>query len=218
MYSTFISLLTAYALAASPAHHVPDTLDVRTLASAPRLDGHVDEAEYGAPTLLLRTAEGEAKVWVARTGGWLHIAAVLPDSTYYWGDDLVISLDADGSADAAPSTGDRQWYLRRTLDSSFVVTADSGRWFRPGHPPPVLGATRQGDDWEVASRSMHNVWTVELRIRETALRSGPALPRIAFRTYNDRPHGWWSFPAPAADAPAHSVERNPQSWMPFRLR
>lgn len=140
--STLASLLTALTLATSPARDVADTLDVRTLAAAPRVDGHVDDAEYGAPTLHLRTAEGEAKLWLVRSGGWLHIAAVLPDST----------------------------------------------------------------------------WTVELRIRETTLNAGPTLPRIAFRTYNDRPHGWWSFPAPVADAPAHGVERSPQAWMPFRLR
>lgn len=218
MYFTITSLLVAITLAPPPARYTADTLDVRTIAAAPRLDGHVDEAEYGAPTLRLRTAEGAATVWAVRSGGWLHIAAVLPDSTFYWGDDLVISLDADGSADATPSTGDRQWYLRRTLDSSFVMVADSGRWFPPGHAPASLGATREGDDWEVASHSMPDAWAVELRIRETVLNGEPALPRIAFRTYNDRPHGWWSFPAPAADVPAYHVERSPQSWLPFRLR
>jgi hypothetical protein len=218
MYALLAPLIAALTPAASSGHHLPDTLDVLTLASAPHLDGQVGESEYGAPTVHLRTAEGEVKVWVVRNGGWLYVAAALPDSTFYWGDDFVVSLDPDGSADTTPSTGDRQWYLRRTLDSSFVVVADSGRWFRAGHPPPTLGAARQGDDWEVASHSAHDAWTVELRIRETALNAGSALPRVAFRTYNDRPHGWWSLPAPAPGAPAYLVERSPQSWVPFRLQ
>ena len=33
--------------------------------------------------------------------------ASLPDTSYYWGDDFVVSLDSDGSGGNAPGDGDR---------------------------------------------------------------------------------------------------------------
>src|SRR4051812_31637375 len=109
-----------------------DTLDVRTLARQPVLDGRVDETEYGAPSIRITTAAGEVRVHVGRRDGYVYIAATLPDTSMYWGDDFVVSIDPDGSGGAAPGTGDRQWYLRRTLDSSVVFTATNGRWETPG--------------------------------------------------------------------------------------
>src|SRR5690348_8721731 len=107
-----IALLFAGLCACAPA----DTLDVRTLARAPILDGSADDAEYGGSTLRLTTAAGEVKAWIGRRDGYVYIAAALPDTSFYWGDDLVVSIDPDGSGGASPGNGDRQWYLRRTLD------------------------------------------------------------------------------------------------------
>src|SRR4051794_9381598 len=119
-----------------------DTLDVRTLARTPVLDGRVDDAEYGAPAIRITTAAGEALVRVGRRDGYVYIAATLPDTSFYWGDDFVVSIDPDGSGGTNPGDGDRQWYLRRTLDSSAVFTAAGGRWETPGQRTPMLGATR----------------------------------------------------------------------------
>lgn len=195
-----------------------DTLIVPLAANAPVLDGHVDEGEYGAPTVRIPTAGGETRVWITRHARFVYIAAVMSDSTFYWGDDFVVSLDPDGSAGAAPQTGDRQWYLRRMLDSSIVSTAASGRWIPPGQPTPALGATRQHGDWHVASSSSPAAWTAELRISEAAFKPGAGTPRIAFRTYNDQPSGWWSWPLPPPGTPAQRVERSPQSWTPVVWR
>lgn len=202
-------------------------VEARLLARAPALDGHVSEDEYGAPTIVLPTGAGEAKLWITRSGESVYVAAVLPDSTFYWGDDLVVSLDPAGDAGAAPGAGDRQWYLRRSMDSSAVLTAPgTGRWHAPDRSPPMLGGVRAGADWQVASRSEAARWTVELRVDAAAFGlpaaegAGPSsrpAPRLALRTYNDAPHGWWSWPAPPAGVPAVRVERNPGLWAEVRL-
>ena len=143
----------------------------------------------------------------------LHVQASLPDTSYYWGDDLVVSLDPDGSGGADPGDGDRQWYIRRDADSSVVLTAAAGRWMTPGKEPPMLGSKRSGEGWLLATSSDSLGWTVHLRIARSLL--GKA-PRIAFRTYDSAPRGWWSWPAPREGERATLVERTPDRWIPMR--
>jgi hypothetical protein len=194
-----------------------DTLRVAHLASAPILDGRVDAREYGTAALELVTAAGKVRVWLSQHDDFVYIAADLPDSTFYWGDDFVVSLDPAGRGGASPTPGSRQWYLRRLLDSSVVSTAEAGRWSAPGHEQSALGSMRHHADWDVASSSSPTGWMVELRIRVALVSVGPGAPRLAFRTYNDRPSGWWSWPAPAAGVPPQRVERTPDLWIPIRL-
>jgi len=195
-----------------------ETLHVSSASSSPVVDGRVDTREYGSPNLHIQTAAGDVHVWVVRNGGFVYIAATIPDSTFYWGDDFVVSLDPDGSADSSPQTGDRQWYLRRTLDSSVVFSAANGRWETPGQATAVLGPLRHHAEWDVASSSSATGWNVELRIRESFVKPGAGTPRIAFRTANCEPCGWWSWPAPPAGTRAQRVERDPQLWIPLSLR
>ena len=204
----------ALMLATGPVDSVP----VQSLKTAPVIDGRVDEREYGAPAVRITTTTGDVRVWIARHNGFVYVAAALPDTSFYWGDDFVVSLDADGSADTSPQTGDRQWYLRRTLDSSVVLSAQGGRWEAPGQNTPSLGSTRRGADWDVASTSNDTAWFVELRVRESSIKSGAGTPRIAFRTYNSNPRGWWSFPSPPNGTPAQRVERSPNLWLPLTWR
>lgn len=194
-----------------------DTLRVARLADAPTLDGQVSEQEHGPVAFELETASGRVRVWIGQHTDFVYVAADIPDSTFYWGDDFVVSLDPTGRGGANPTTGSRQWYLRRVLDSSFTATAEAGRWFSPGHDPAVLGTTRHHADWDVASRSSPTGWMVELRIRIAGVKVGPNAPRLAFRTYNDRPVGWWSWPSPPPGVPPQCVERMPDLWIPLRL-
>jgi len=200
-----------------PNQFVGDTLDVVSLSVAPLIDGRIDDHEYDDPPIRFATAAGHVRMWIGRHGGFVYVAAALPDSTFYWGDDFVVSLDPDGSGGASPGTGDRQWYLRRVLDSSVVAVADQGRWYPPDHTPPMLGPIRHHADWDVASTSSASGWAIELRFRETT-KPGAAVPHLAVRTYNDLPGGWWSWPEPAAAVPAQRVERSPHLWVPLRLR
>jgi hypothetical protein len=103
------------------------------------------------------------------------------------------------------------------LDSSFVALAENGRWHSPGHSPPTLGPRRHHDVWDVASTTSAAGWSVELRVRTTVAKPGVAAPRIAFRTYNDAPSGWWSWPAPPSGVSAQDVERSPGQWVPLRF-
>ncbi|MEO7456191.1 MAG: hypothetical protein ABIY52_08005 [Gemmatimonadaceae bacterium] len=198
----------------------PAPVSVTALAKAPVMDGHVAKGEYGPATLKFTTRQGEASVWMRRHGGFVYIAATLPDTSMYWGDDFVISMDLDGNAGSAPDVGDRQFYLRRALDSSVVFVVDAparGHWLVPGQMPPLLRATRHTADWDVAGSSSPSEWSVELRVKES-LFSKKAQPRIAFRTYNDKPKGWTSLPKASVDSMTIKVERNPSLWIPLRLR
>lgn len=204
--------------AAAPS--LADTLTVPPLAQAPILDGLVTEREYGAPALQVVTAAGVVRVWLGRQGGYLYLAAVIPDSSFYWGDDFVVSLDPNGRGGPQPDVDDRQWYLRRVLDSSVVrlVTAvDSGRWWASSQAPATLGASRHHADWDIASTSWLSGWAVELRVRESVVHPGTSAPRMALRTYNDRPQGWWSWPKAPPGVAAHRVDRVPELWIPLRL-
>jgi len=103
---------TALSLTAVPVSTVRvDSLVVRSAPTAPTMDGRADNREYGAPSVLIQTAAGETRIWITRHSGYVFIAAATRDSTFYWGDDFVVSLDPDGSGGAAPQPGDRQWYL-----------------------------------------------------------------------------------------------------------
>lgn len=203
-----------------PLGHTQDTLRVSMISKAPVLDGRIGTDEYGPLAVQIQTAAGEVRVWIARHGGFVYVAAELPDSTYYWGDDLVISLDPDGSGGHSPSEGDRQWYLRRSVDSSEVrlMSGSTGRWTGPGQETPRLDDRRSGSDWHIASESSGYGWAIELRIREASFNSSARAPRLALRTYNDQPQGWWSWPAPRGELPAHRVEQIPDLWVPITWR
>ena len=198
-----------------------DTVVAVSVAQAPVLDGRVTDREYGRPTLQFETGVGEVRVWLVRHGGFFNEDATIPDSTFYWGDDFVVSLAPGGRGASMLDVGDRQWYLRRTLDSSVVrLVADTagGRWSVPGQEQPMLGATRHHADWDIASTSTPTGWAIELRVREAAVHPTGAAPRLALRTYNDRPHGWWSWPKAPLEMPPQQVERNPSLWIPIKFR
>lgn len=144
----------------------------------------------------------------------MFVLATMPDTSFYWGDDFVVSLDVDGSGGKSPGDGDRQWYVRRDPDSSVVSTASGGRWAPPGFEPPKLGAARSGDGWAVSTSSDSASWSVHLRIARALLGKKP---RIAFRTYDDAPQGWWSWPAPREGERATLVERTPDRWIPLEV-
>jgi len=202
---------------AAPAS--PDTLTIPLRQAPPHLDGQLESNEYGLAAIHLPTASGRVDIWLSRTPGWIHLAAFLPDTSFYWGDDLVISLDPDGSGGARPGAGDRQWYLRRVLDSTRIFVSSGGRWISAGQEPPALGPVRADPDWELAANSSHSGWTVELRIRQGAFATAStAPPRLGLRTYNDQPSGWWSWPEPPVGIPARRVEQTPDLWIPVRLR
>lgn len=209
-----IAALVAVLAVVGPA----DTLQVARARSAPRFDGVASAAEYGAPLVSLATGQGHADIWVVRDGAAIVIAAHLPDSTFYWGDDFVVSLDPRGDAAETPAGDDIQWYIRRTADSSVVSRGRHGRWGAPNDDPDWrLGAAREGEGWALRTVSDAAGWSVELRVDDGwfAGENG-VLPQIAFRTYDDAPHGWWSWPAARPGEPGHVVERAPRRWVVIR--
>lgn len=194
------------------------SVTMTTRDQAPTLDGQVSEAEYGSATLSFQGGQGAVRVWLVRHGTHIFIAADLPDSTFYWGDDLVISLDPMGDRTPAPGHDDTQWYLRRTLDSSVVYRGMHGRWAFPNDDPDWrLRTARTGSGWEVQSMSTARGWSLELRLEaDWFAHAGARRPAIAFRQYDDAPHGWYVWPNPGGATPPREVEKKPELWAEIR--
>src|SRR3954470_14827183 len=169
-----------------------DTLRVRTVPHPPRAEAPIDSAALGAPTLRIPTRQGSVKVWVLQSIDTVFIAAAVPDTTLYWGDDFVVSLDTQGDGGPTLQHDDFQLDFRRVLDSSVVFRGRNGRWEPPGGDPDWrLGTDRSGGGWEVASASDSTGWTLLLRFDPAWFAGEPGrLARLAFRVYEDSPGGW----------------------------
>jgi hypothetical protein len=196
----------------------PDTIVIRTLDRVP-LPGEVgDSGRYGLPQLRISTGQGTALVWLVRSADTVFVSASIPDSTAYWGDDFVLSLDTRGDAAASPQHDDFQLYFRRVLDSTVVFRGRNGRWEPPrGDPDWRLGKERAGGGWEVSARDGSRGWSILVRL-DPAWFAGEAgrLPRVAFRIYDNSPSGWFAWPRPQGAAPPSSVEQTPGLWAPIR--
>jgi hypothetical protein len=195
-----------------------DTVVIRTLDRSP-LPGELgDSVQYGRPQVHIPTRQGTALVWLLRSADTVFVAARIPDSTPYWGDDFVLSLDTRGDAAASPQHDDFQLYFRRVLDSSAVFRGRNGRWELPrGDPDWRLGKERAGGGWEVSARDGSKAWSILVRLDPAWFAGGAGrLPRVAFRIYDDSPSGWFAWPRPQGAAPPSSVEQAPGLWAPIR--
>ena len=200
------------------AAQTADTLTIRAIPRPPQPGTPLDIARLGSPQVRLRTRQGTALVWLLRAADTVFLAASIPDSTFYWGDDFVLSLDTGGDAAANPQHDDFQWYIRRVLDSSVVFRGRNGRWEPPRDDPDWrLGADRSGGGWEISGRNGPKGWSLLLRL-DPAWFAGETgrRPRVAFRVYNDAPSGWHAWPPPKAGAPETTVERSPRLWKPVK--
>jgi len=171
-------------------------------------------ASLGQPSVRIHTGQGNTSLWLLRTNDSAFVVARIPDSTYYWGDDLVISLDVSGNAGLFPGHDDFQWYFRRDLDSSVVYRGRAGRWEAPrGDPDWRLGPSREGGGWTVDGHSDRSGWWLVLRLDGVWLQGESGRPpRIAFRVYDDSPGGWFTWPAPPVGGQPTQVERVPDLW------
>lgn len=206
---TAVPILLALALQAPPR----DTAPPRLLESVPA-DAGSSVSSLGAPSVRIRTGQGAASIWIVRSRDSAFVVARIPDSTYYWGDDLVISLDVSGDRGTVPGHDDFQWYFRRALDSSVVYRGRGGRWEAPrGDPDWRLGTSREGGGWTVDGRSDAAGWSLVLRL-DGAWLQGEAgrRPALALRIYDDSPGGWFAWPAPAEGRQPAGVERVPDLW------
>jgi hypothetical protein len=203
-------------LQAGPA----DTLTMRSIANPPGSATAHEIISYGLPQLRIRTGQGFAPVWLLRSRDTVFIAVVIPDSTPYWGDDFVVSLDTRGDGAPSPQHDDFQLYFRRVIDSSVVYRGRNGRWEPPrGDPDWRLGVDRSGGGWEISGGDDRRRWSLLVRL-DPAWFAGESgrLARIAFRVYDDSPGGWYSWPLPPPGAPAKIVEDNPSLWGPVQTR
>jgi hypothetical protein len=191
-----------------------DTLRIARAGSAPVFDGVASLAEYGPPAVTLTTQQGAVRVWAVRVADTAYVAARLDDSTFYWGDDFVLSLDPLGDQTPAPGHDDVQWYVRRVLDSSVVYQGRHGRWMPPGDDPDWrLGSLREEVSWTVKSASDRGGWSVEIRLPLEWFgdRTGRRA-RVGVRTYDDSPHAWYAWPAPREGERPTRIEQLPERW------
>ena len=193
---------------------VTDTIPLRPAGRPVTFDGHADSAEYGAASALIARSAGEVPVWLRRDGDFIYLAAYIPDSTFYWSDDFVVSLDTRGDGTAAPGHDDFQWDFRRVADSSVVYRGEAGKWRAPQDDPDWrIGAAREGGGWEVRVTSAAQGWMIEMRLDPAYFtEGGERPPRLALRVFDNEPMGWFPWPRPAGIRQPTEVERRPELW------
>jgi hypothetical protein len=199
---------------------IADTLRARAAQAAPVFDGRATAAEWGTPSCLIQRPGGAVRLWLVRWEASVYLAAEVEDSTYYWGDDVVISLDTQGDGSPAPDHDDFQWYFRRMIDSSVIFRGQNGNWQPPrGDPDWRLGKEREGGGWEVRTENRPSGWSLELKMDQEYFHEAKAgsLPRIAFRVFDDSPQGWYTWPQVVGAAQPTMVERRPDWWAPVLL-
>jgi hypothetical protein len=191
-----------------------DTVRVPPVTSAPRFDGVVSVEEYGAPSMEIARPGGTIRLWLRRDSSFVYLAASMPDSSFYWGDDLVISLDIRGDRDAGPGHFDFQWYFRRVLDSSVVYRGDGGYWRAPqDNPDWRLGTARDGGGWEVRSANEAAGWSIEARFDPEYFAPSPGrLTGFAVRVYDNDPSAWYVWPDRRDLKQPTELERRPDRW------
>lgn len=192
-----------------------DTVCVQVVPHAPELERLADTSDWGAAPIRLRTGQGTASVWLLRAGDSVYVVAAIPDTTRYWGDDLVVSLDTEGDAADTPQHDDFQWYFRRTLDSSVVYRGRARRWAPPqGDPDWRLGRAREGAGWRVEAAELESArgWALVLRLERGWLELAGQRARLALRIYDDAPSGWFAWPHPPDGMQPARVEQQPLLW------
>ncbi len=195
----------------------PDTVHVPRIDSIPGVD---DSVTVGRPTVVIRTGQGLASVWLARRRDTIELYVAVPDTTVDWSDEFVISLSTGGARREAPGHEEFQWYFRRVIDSSVVYRGRDGHWEAPlGDADWRLGSERAGGGWTVTSGSSPAGWWLRLRLEPGWLDGQDGtLPAIAFRVYDNGPQGWYAWPEARAGTQPVSVERTPARWVPVTLR
>ena len=194
----------------------PDTVRFEPIAGPPAVTQV--GAGYGPPQVEVSTRQGTARVWLLQAADTFFVAARIPDSTWYWGDDFVLSLDTQGDGGVSPQHDDFQLYFRRVLDSSMVFRGRLGRWEPPkGDPDWRLGADRAGGGWEVSAREDAKGWSLLLRLDPAWLEGAEGrVPRLAIRIYDNDPQGWFPWPLPRGTPQPTSIERTPDLWVPIK--
>jgi hypothetical protein len=205
--------MTVVVLALVALQAAADSVALGRLAGPITFDGMVTAEEWGQPQITVAKPGGDVLVWLCRSDSLVYLAARIPDRHFYWGDDLVISLDIGGAGGGAPGHDDFQWYLRRTLDSSVVLRGRDGQWHPPRDDPDWrFGREREGGGWAVRSTSGDSGWTVELQLDPAYFEGrGGRRPRLAVRVYDDDPQGWYAWPGRFDRRPTE-VERIPDRW------
>lgn len=190
-----------------------DTLKIRSVEHPPVVGEGVDSARYGPPQVRIPTRQGGALVWLLRAADSFFVAATIPDTTPYWGDDFVMSLNTSGRGGASPGHDDFQWYIRRVVDSTVIYRGRAGRWEAPrGDPDWKLGGERSGGGWELSAREEEKSWSLILRLDPAWLVGSEGhIPRVTFRIYDNSPQGWFAWPTRTGVAPV-SVEETPSLW------
>jgi hypothetical protein len=157
-------------------------------------------------------------VWLLRATDTVYLAASIPDSTPYWGDDFVVSLDTAGDAADSPQHDDFQLYFRRTVDSSVIYRGRNGRWEPPRDDPDWrLGKDRSGGGWELIARNERGGWRILLQLHPAWFAGQSGRPaRLALRIYDNVPAGWFPWPAPDDAEQPTQIERAPSRWIPVK--
>jgi len=199
VYENYPEYITLYSEDSWQYQHTP-TIDIRS-GTTPSIDGIISPGEWDdANSIMFFNDQGEINMYFKHNDTTLYFMSHIVDSTYYWGDDIVIDIDTEHNGELHPQPDDYQFYIRRDVNTSEINRGSGSGW------EPVPEGEWAGLVWNETS-SDATTWTAELSISYTFLNltAGDQIMGIQFRSYDDNPQGWYNWPE-------DSDETWPDSW------
>ncbi|UCE37216.1 MAG: right-handed parallel beta-helix repeat-containing protein [Thermoplasmata archaeon] len=199
VYENYPEYITLYSEDSWQYQYIP-TIDVR-FGATPTIDGVISPGEWDdANSIRFYNAQGEINVYLKHDDDTLYFMSHIIDSTYYWGDDIVIGIDTEHNGELHPQPDDYQFYIRRDVSTSEINRGSGSGW----ESVPV--DEWAGEVWNETS-SDASTWTAELSISYSFLNiiDCDQVMGIEFRSYDDNPEGLFNWPD-------GSDESWPDSW------
>ncbi|UCE74707.1 MAG: right-handed parallel beta-helix repeat-containing protein [Methanomassiliicoccales archaeon] len=199
VYENYPDYITLYSEDSWQYNHIPN-INVED-GSAPIVDGTISSGEWDdANFIMFFNDQGEINVSFKHNDTTLYFMSHIVDSTYYWGDDIVIGIDTEHNGELHPQPDDYQFYIRRDVSTSEINRGSGSGW------EPVPEEEWAGHVFNETS-SDAETWTAELSISFEFLNitDGDEIMGIEFRSYDDNPMGWFNWPKDAD-------ETWPDSW------
>ncbi|UCF07628.1 MAG: MBL fold metallo-hydrolase [Thermoplasmata archaeon] len=199
VYENYPEYITLYTEEGWQYSYLPD-IDVK-FGGTPIIDGAISPGEWdGADFIRFYNDQGEINVYYKHDGSALYFMSQIVDSTYYFGDDIVIGIDTEHNGGTDPQVDDFQFYILRDVSSSQINRGTGTGW---NSVPDEEWAGEVNN----ATSSDASGWIMEISISYAFLNITAArdVMGIEFRSYDDDPQGWFNWPSDGS-------EMSPDSW------
>jgi parallel beta-helix repeat protein len=179
--------------------HIP-IIDVKS-GTTPSIDGVISPGEWDdADSFMFFNDQGEIRIYFKHDDSSLYFMSDIVDSTYYWGDDIVIGIDTEHNGGTSPQSDDYQFYIMREVTNSEIRRGTGSGW----ESVPV-------NEWagHVINETSSNAttWIAEISISYAFLNivDGEQIMGIELRSYDNDPQDWYNWPA-------DGLEDDPMTW------